>query len=94
MDNLIKEINSIHDTTELRILRDVVSDRIKVIGSVLKYSLNRGELVTVRSNSMDETGTIKKVNRTKALVDINGKLWNVPFTLIPKISEREGEINE
>ena len=89
MDNLIKEINSIHDTTELRILRDVVSDRIKVIGSVLKYSLNRGELVTVKSKHMDETGTIKKVNRTKALVDINGKLWNVPFTLITKISEKE-----
>ena len=94
MDNLIKEINSIHDTTDLRILREVISDRIKAIGSMLKYSLNRGELVTVRSNSMDETGTIKKVNRTKALVDINGKLWNVPFTLITKISEREGEINE
>ena len=93
MDSLIKEINSIHDTTELRILRDVVSDRIKVIGSVLKYSLNRGELVNVKSKHGTETGTIDKVNRTRAVVNINGKLWNVPFTLITKISEQEEEIN-
>ena len=93
MDNLIKEINSIHDTTELRILRNVVSDRIKAIGSVLKYSLNRGELVTVKSKHRTETGTIDKVNRTRAVVNINGKLWNVPFTLITKISEQEEEIN-
>ena len=88
MDNLIKEINSIHDTTELRILRDVVSDRIKAIGSVLKYSLNRGELVNVKSKQGTETGTIDKVNRTRAVVNINGKLWNVPFSLITK-TERE-----
>ena len=89
MDNLIKEINSIHDTTDLRILRDVISDRIKVIGSMLKYSLNRGELVTVRSKHGTETGTIDKVNRTRAVVNMNGKLWNVPFSLITKISEKE-----
>ena len=31
MDNLIREINLVHDITDLRILREVVSDRIKVI---------------------------------------------------------------
>ena len=91
MDNLIKEINSIHDTTDLRILREVISDRMKAIGSVLKYSLNRGELVTVKSKHGTETGTIDKVNRTRAVVNMNGKLWNVPFSLITKISEQKGE---
>jgi len=91
MDNLIKEINSIHDTTELRILRNVVSDRIKLIGSEIKYSLDRGQLVTVKTKHKTETGTIDKVNRTRAVVNINGELWNVPFTLITKISEQKGE---
>ena len=93
MDNLIREINLVHDITDLRILREVVSDRIKLIGSEIKYSLDRGQLVNVKSKHKTETGTIDKVNRTRAVVNINGKLWNVPFTLITKISEQEEEIN-
>ena len=89
MDNLINEINSIHDNTDLRILRNVINDRIKVLGSVIKYSLNRGDLVSVKTKSKTETGTIDKVNRTRAVVNINGKLWNVPFSLITKQQERE-----
>ena len=89
MDNLINEINSIHDNTDLRILRNVINDRIKVLGSVIKYSLNRGDLVSVKTKSKTETGTIDKVNRTRAVVNINGKLWNVPFSLMTKIEERE-----
>ena len=89
MDNLIKEINSIHDNTDLRILRGVINDRMKVLGSVIKYSLNRGDLVSVKSQNKTETGTIDKVNRTRAVVNINGKLWNVPFSLMTKIEERE-----
>ena len=93
MDNLIREINLVHDITDLRILREVVSDRIKVIGSEIKYSLNKGQLVTVKTKNKTETGTIDKVNRTRAVVNINGQLWNVPFTLITKISQQEEEIN-
>jgi hypothetical protein len=89
MDNLIKEINSIHDNTDLRILRGVINDRIKVLGSVIKYSLNRGDLVSVKSKNKTETGTIDKINRTRAVVNINGKLWNVPFSLMTKQQERE-----
>ena len=91
MDNLIREINLVHDIADLRILREVVSDRIKLIGSEIKYTLNRGQLVNVKSKHKTETGTIDKVNRTRAVVNINGKLWNVPFTLITKISEQKGE---
>ena len=89
MDNLIKEINSIHDNTDLRILRNVINDRLKVVGSTIKYSLNRGDLVSITSKGKTETGTIDKVNRTRAVVNINGKLWNVPFSLMTKIKERE-----
>ena len=96
MDKLIQEINSMHDSTDLRILKSAIVDRIKVLGSMLKYSLNRGDLVTVTSGKnrqKTETGTIKKVNISRAVVNINGKLWNVPFTLITKISQQEEEIN-
>ena len=89
MYNLIKEINSIHDNTDLRILRNVINDRMKIVGSAIKYSLNRGDLVSITNRGKTETGTIDKVNRTRAVVNINGKLWNVPFSLMTKITERE-----
>ena len=92
MDKLIQEINSMHDSTDLRILKSAIVDRIKVLGSMLKYSLNRGDLVTVTSGKnrqKTETGTIKKVNISRAVVNINGKLWNVPFEMMTKVSEQE-----
>ena len=92
MDNLIKEINSIHDSTDLKILRTAINDRITVLGSVVKYSLRRGDLVNIQTRNKLETGTIDKVNRTRAVVNINGKLWNVPFSMMTKIEK--GEVNE
>ena len=92
MDKLIQEINSIHDSTDLRILKSVINDRIKVLSSMLRYSLNRGDLVSITSGKnrhKTETGTIKKVNISRAVVNINGKMWNVPFSMITKVSEQE-----
>ena len=31
-----------------------------------------------------EEGTIVKLNRTRAVVNINGTEWNVPFSMITK----------
>ena len=85
-DELILEINTMVDKSDLRILRDVVNDRIKMVGQMVKYSLDRGDIVMVeggRKLDKDE-GTIVKINRTRAVVNINGKQWNVPFSMITK----------
>ena len=85
-DKLILEINKVVDKSDLRILRNVISDRIKVIGSMVKYDLDRGDIVEIDSprRELKEEGTIVKVNRTRAVVNINGMKWNVPFSLITK----------
>ena len=85
-DELILEINKVVDKSDLRILRSVINDRIKVIGSMIKYDLNKGDIVKVDSprRELKEEGTIVKVNRTRAVVNINGIKWNVPFALINK----------
>ena len=85
-DELILEINKVVDRSDLRILRNVISDRIKVIGSMVKYDLDRGDIVEIDSprKELKEEGTIVKVNRTRAVVNINGTKWNVPFSLITK----------
>ena len=85
-DELILEINTIVDKSDLRILRNVVNDRIQVVGSMIKHKLNRGDVVMVdggRKLDKDE-GTIVKINRTRAVVNINGKQWTVPFSMITK----------
>ena len=85
-DELILEINAMVSKKDLRILRNVVNDRIQVVGSMIKHKLNRGDIVMVeggRKLDKDE-GTIVKINRTRAVVNINGKEWNVPFSMITK----------
>ena len=86
---LLEQLMSISDINELRLIRSAVSDRIKEVGSTIKYSLSKGDLVLIdspkmRRRGLQEEGTIIKVNRTRAIVDIEGKHWNVPFTMIIK----------
>ena len=85
-DELILEINTIVDKSDLRILREVVNDRMKVVGHMVKYSLDRGDIVMVEGGRKigKEEGTIVKLNRTRAVVNINGTEWNVPFSMITK----------
>ena len=86
LEKLMLEINQIVDKHELRILRNVVNDRLKVVGHMVKYSLERGDIVKVEGGrKLDkEEGTIVKLNRTRAVVNINGTDWNVPFSMITK----------
>ena len=85
-DELILEINAMVSKKDLRILKSVIDDRLKIIGHMVKYSLDRGDIVMVEGGRKIgiEEGTIVKLNRTRAVVNINGKQWNVPFSMITK----------
>ena len=86
-DELILEINDVYDMSDLRILRSVVRDRIKVVGSMIKHKLNRGDIVEIdssRNELYEKEATVVKVNRTRVVVNVNGKEWNVPLSLIIK----------
>ena len=85
-DKLILEINQMVSKKDLRILKSVIDDRLKMIGHMVKYSLDRGDIVMVEGGRKigKEEGTIVKLNRTRAVVNINGKQWNVPFSMIAK----------
>ena len=85
-DELILEINQMVSKKDLRILKSVIDDRLKMVGHMVKYSLDRGDIVMVEGGRKigKEEGTIVKVNRTRAVVNINGTDWNVPFSMITK----------
>ena len=78
------EILSLRDAIDVRYLRNICDDQIRTISNMLKYDLNPGDKVSINSKRLTEEGIIKKVNRTRAVVLIDGKQWNVPFALITK----------
>ena len=50
-----------------------------------KAELSVGDVVLVDNRKgRVEKGIVKKVNRTRAVVDINSQGWNVPFSMIRK----------
>ena len=51
----------------------------------LKVELSIGDVVLIDNRKGKvERGIVKKVNRTRAVVDINSQGWNVPFSMIRK----------
>ena len=83
---LLEALMQMRDLDELRLIQMAVKDRIKEVGYSIKYALREGDEVNVNSSRREfsEKGIIKKVNRTRAVVLIEGKQWNVPFSLKSK----------
>ena len=79
-------IMQIRDLDELRLIRSAINDRITEVANAIKYDLKDGDKVKINSprKELQDDGTIVKVNRSRAVVLINGKQWNVPFALITK----------
>ena len=81
----LADIMQIRDINELKLIRSAVSDRIKEVSSRVKYELKKGDTVIVTSKKGVEDGIIEKINRTRAVVRMNGTSWNVPFSMIEKV---------
>ena len=80
----LSTLMQIRDMDELRLIRSAISDRIKEISSRIKYELKKGDAIIVTSKKGVEDGIIEKINRTRAVVRMNGASWNVPFSMITK----------
>ena len=74
----------IKDMNELKLIRSAINDRIKEVSSRIKYELKKGDAIMVTSKKGVEDGIIEKINRTRAVVRMNGTSWNVPFSMIAK----------
>jgi len=64
---------------QLHKLKDSISD---IIESKIKSSLYVDQEVYVVQKNKKESGVIKKVNKTRAIVIIDNRDWNVPFGMI------------
>ena len=84
-----KQINLIEDLRELQQIQSMVKDRKRAIGNRLKYSLSVGDEVQVSNGSTIDNGTVTKINRTRAVVDMRGGSWTVPFSMITKMGDSD-----
>ena len=81
---LLANLMQIKDVNELRLIRSAISDRIQEVSSRIKYELRKGDAIIENSKKGKESGIIEKINRTRAVVRMNGTSWNVPFSMITR----------
>ena len=84
-----QKINLIEDVRELKQIQQFVKDRKRALGNRLKYELTVGDNVLVHASNGIEEGTVTKVNRTRAVVDMRNGSWTVPFSMIKKEQTEE-----
>ncbi len=80
----IKKIDNLQDLNavirQLKLTQKTLRAE-KAIEALATFSV--GEVVNIRlRNGSVEKGTINKLNRTRAVCDINGKSYNVPFSIM------------
>ena len=77
--SLLNQISSIDNLDDLMYLNDFVMDTRTKLG---RNTLSVGSKVWVVQKSKRTEGVITKMNVKKALVEMNGMLYNVPFSML------------
>ena len=89
LDDIQDKINKIEDVRDLRAIQQFLKDRRNYLGSRMKYKLSVGDNVYVTGSNGKESGIIVKINRTRAVVDIENQQWTVPFSMITLSREEQ-----
>ena len=79
MLNLKNEIRKLSSLSELNELSSFISDCKTMLG---KSSLSVGSDVFVVQKTKRTPGVITKMNIKKALVDMRGRIYSVPFSML------------
>ena len=82
--NITDSIRKITNTNHLRTIQKEIKEQRDYIGRKIGNQLQRGDKVRVNSGTGIEYGEVTKVNRTRAVVNIDDTSWNVPFSMITK----------
>jgi hypothetical protein len=77
--NLKKELRKLDSLSELNELSSFISECKTMLG---KSVLSVGSKVNVVQKTKKTPGIITKMNIKKAIVDMNGRDWIVPFSML------------
>ena len=84
-----RQINLIEDVRELRAVQGFVKDRRRALGNKVKWKLKVGDNVQITNGGKVEHGKVLKINRTRAVVNIDDMQWTVPFSMITKMGDSD-----
>mgnify|MGYP003640287717 CR=1 FL=1 len=79
MIKIKQQIRGLNSLSELNELSSYINDCKTMLG---KSSLCVGAKVYVVQKTKKTPGVITKMNIKKAIVDMNGRLYNVPFAML------------
>ena len=86
MKKAISLINQIDQMEDLNVIIEVVRAKQKSLRASLvaakKAEFTTGQTVNITSRKGILTGTIIKLNRTKAVVEIDGREYNCPISIM------------
>ena len=77
-----KSISGLNSLEDLRHIKSVIMDKITLVAKSNARKLKPGMKVKISGSNRLEKGTIIKVNRTRAVVDVDGIQWTVPFSML------------
>tara|TARA_B100001057_G_scaffold500814_1_gene618039 strand:- start:606 stop:878 length:273 start_codon:yes stop_codon:yes gene_type:complete len=84
--SILNAINSISSNDEMNEVIELIKIKQKQIRAIkaqgVKSSLFVGAQVKLNSKRGVEFGEVTKINRTKAVVRIDGQLWNCPLGML------------
>jgi hypothetical protein len=69
-------------STVINLVKDQQKNIRATANMLVKASLCVGDKVKVNSKRITELGEVVKINRTKAEVRIDGKVWNCPLSML------------
>ena len=84
--SILNAINSINSNDEMNEVIELIKIKQKQLRAIkdqsVKSSLFVGVQVKLNSKNGVEFGEVTKINRTKAVVRIDGQLWNCPLGML------------
>jgi hypothetical protein len=84
--NIAESINQLDNMVDLNKVIDVIKQKQKSlragITAELRTNFMVGQTVSIKSKGKILTGTIKKINRSKCIVNIKSSLYNVPMSIM------------
>ena len=80
-----KCINQLDNIDDLSTVLKLVQSKRKHLATNNAAQLIIGEKVKITGSGKIEEGIGVKINRTKAVIDVNGTSWRVPFEMIRKM---------
>ena len=69
-------------STVINLVKDQQKNIRATANMLVKASLSVGDKVKVNSRKITELGVVVKINRTKAEVKIDWRIWNCPLSML------------